>query len=122
MKLAGRPWYVDGKHYSDWTMGRFALPPTDPAWHPKLNDEHFKRRAQEKLEAISGYHGEPGKLIYINLTSHYPRPLDYYTCDFCSVESFAEASIIVVQGALQQDAAALPQHAFEVFCRDLKRA
>jgi hypothetical protein len=103
-------------------MGRFALPPTDPAWHPKLNDEHLKRRAQEKLEAISCHHGEPGKLIYINLTSHYQRPLDYYTCDFRPVESFAEASIIVVQGALQQDAAALPQHAFEVFCHDLKRA
>jgi hypothetical protein len=122
MKINGRPWYIDGKHYSDWTMGRFALPPTDPAWHPKLNEEHLKRRAQEKLEAISCYHGEPGKLIYINLTSHYPRPLDYYTCDFRPVESYAEASIIVVQGALQQDAAGLPQHAFELFCRDLKRA
>lgn len=122
MKLSGRPWYIDGKHYSDWTMGRFALPPTDPAWHPKLNEAHFKRRAQEKLEAISSYHGEPGKLININLTSHYPRPLDYYTCDFRPVESFAQASIIVVQGALQQGAAALPQHAFELFCRDLKRA
>ncbi len=103
-------------------MGRFALPPTDPAWHPTLNEAHFKQRAQEKLDAISCYHGEPGKLIYINLTSQYQRPLDYYTREFCPAESFAEAAIIVVQGALQREAAALPQPAFERFCHDLSHA
>jgi len=122
LKIENRPWYIDGKYYSDWTMERFSLPNTDPAGHVKLNDAYFKQSARKKLDAVSAYHGEQGKLIYINLTSQYPRLLDYYTDDFRRTESFADAAIIVVQAALQQGASALPQQAFEQFCRDLTHA
>ncbi|WP_157506323.1 hypothetical protein [Ktedonobacter racemifer] len=123
LKMAAVPYYIDCKYFSDWTMQRFSLSPEDPAYHDKLNDAHFKVHARKKLDTISTYHGEPGKLLYINLVSHFSRLLDYYTADFITpVEQFTDASIVWLQGALQEDTVALPQVAFQRLCQDMKRA
>lgn len=119
LKLQGWPCYIDCKNYNEHTLERFVVDPDDPSWHPKLNEAHFKESARTKLEKISSYHGGPGKLIYINLVSSQDRPLGYYDRDFHST-SFANANIIVVQGALQRQAANAYHQAFEYLLHDLK--
>ena len=119
LKIQGRPYYFDCKNYSDLTMERFAIPMGDPAWHPKLNDEHFQQSACVKVEKISSHHGTAGKLIYLNLVTSQDRPLSYYDRDFHQVNTFAEASIVVVQGALQRYAPNAYYQAFEYFLHDL---
>lgn len=117
LKIAGFPYYIDCKYYSDWTMQHFSIPPEDPAYHGKLNDAHFKVHARKKLDTISTYHGEPGKLLYINLVSHFSRPLDYYTEDFTPVEDFTDASIVVVQGHCRKTRSHYLKYRFSAYVR-----
>jgi hypothetical protein len=101
-------------------MQRFALTAEDALWHPKLNEQYFKERAQEKLQKISDYHGLEGKLIYLNLTSWHARPLIYYDNKFSEVTTLTQAQIIVVQGCLDKHQANNYQVAFQQFLIDLK--
>lgn len=121
LKIADQPWYIDCKNYSERTLERFLLPTNDPAWHPKLNEEYFKEHALAKLGQISAYHRAPGKLIYLNLISGHERTLGLYNPDFRQVTSFADASIIVVQGALQRFAPNAYHQAFEYLLADLTK-
>lgn len=120
LKVQHRPWYIDCKYYNELTMERFALPMSDMAWHPKLNDEYFIQNARNKVEKLSIFHAMPAKLIYINLVSSQERPLDYYDQAFHRIDSFKDASIVVVQGALQRSAPNAYQQAFEYFLHDLR--
>lgn len=119
LKLVGRPWYIDCKNYGEHTLERFALPEDDPAWHPTLNESHFRERAMAKVRAVSTYHGTTGKLIYLNLRSSQDRPLGYYDPDFQPVTRFSDAAIIVIQGALASAAPNAYQRAFEAFLLDI---
>lgn len=121
LKIRGLPWYIDGKNYNEQTLERFSAPLDDPAWHPKLNEAHFANSARLKVERLRAYHGTPVKLIYLNLVSSQPRPRGYYDGDFRQV-SFDEASIIVIQGALQRRAPNAYHQAFEYFLNDLRSA
>lgn len=121
LKIRGVPWYIDGKNYNEQTLERFSAPLDDHAWHPKLNEAHFADSARLKVERLLAYHGTPVKLIYLNLVSSQPRPRGYYDDDFRSV-SFDEASIIVIQGALQRRAPNAYHQAFEYFLHDLRSA
>lgn len=121
LKVKGVPYYIDCKNYTDATMQRFVLPADDLMWHPKLNEQYFKERAEEKLGKISDYHAmEDGKLIYLNLASRHERPLAYYDAEFRPVDSFAEARLIVVQGCLEKHRPNSYQAAFVRFLGDLQ--
>jgi hypothetical protein len=86
-----------------------------------LNEAHFADSARLKVERLRAYHGTPVKLIYLNLVSSQPRPRSYYDGDFRQV-SFDEASIIVIQGALQRRAPNAYHQAFDYFLNDLRSA
>jgi hypothetical protein len=119
LKIRGFPWYIDCKNYNERTLERFAVPKDDPAWHPKLNEAHFKQRARAKVEMISTHHNTTGKLIYLNLVSSQDRPFDYYDQDFLPVNTFADAAVVVVQGVLQRSAPNAYQQGFEHFLHDI---
>jgi hypothetical protein len=119
--VAGKPWFIDCKNYSDQTLDRFSLPIDDPLWHPSLNEPAFIQHAKAKLERIMRYAGPESKLMYINLVSGQERPLGYYNQDFQPVLNFEEAAIIVVQGALDRLAPSCFHTAFTTFLTDLKK-
>jgi len=119
LKIQGFPWYIDCKYYHEQTLERFTVPRDDPAWHPKLNEPYFKQRARAKVQAISSYHSTSAKLIYLNLMSSQERPLDYYDQDFHPVDTFVDAAIVVVQGALRCLAPNAYQQGFEYFLNDV---
>jgi hypothetical protein len=121
LKIRGLPWYIDSKNYNERTLERFSAPPDDLAWHPKLNEAYFADSARLKVERLRAYHGTSSKLIYLNLVSSQPRPRGYYNDDFRQV-SFDQASIIVIQGALQHRAPNAYHQAFEYFLHDLRSA
>jgi hypothetical protein len=120
LKVAGLPYYIDCKYYSDSTLDHFALLPDDPLWHPKLNEERFKEHALEKLTRIRGYHNTPVKLIYLNLTSSQPRPLGYYDSAWKPVTHLAEATFVLVQGCLELQNPNNYQIAFINFVKELQ--
>lgn len=120
LKVKGLPYYFDCKYYSDSTMERFSLLGDDPAWHAKLNDEHFQQSACKKVEKMCLYHQTSAKLIYLNLVSGQDRPLGYYDRTFQEVDTIAAASIVVVQAALLRSVPNAYQKAFEYFLHDLK--
>lgn len=122
LKILHYPWYIDCKYYNEVTMERFSSPSddVDAISHPKLNDEHFRDSACSKVERLSSFHKTPAKLIYINLVSSQDRTLDYYDQTFQPVTSLTEASIIIIQGALQRAKPNAYQQAFEYFLQDLK--
>jgi hypothetical protein len=104
-KIAGVPWYIDCKYYSERTLDAFQLSPDDPAWQHKLNEEDFKQNAKRKLEYIRQYHHynvNHCKLLYINLFSANDRSRHYLDAKLNAVGDFASAQIIVIQGALMQ--------------------
>ena len=119
LKVRGLPWYIDSKNYNERTLERFSVPPDDPAWHPKLNDEHFQASARRKVALLQTHHDAPVKLIYLNLVSGQPRSLGYYDGDFVQVD-FDAASIIIIPGALQRRAPNAYQQAFEHFLHDCR--
>jgi hypothetical protein len=90
--------------------------------HPKLNEEHFAESAQRKVRKLEAFHGTPIKLIYINVSSHQPRPRNYYDRDFVGVATFEEAAIIVIQAALWRQKPSVYQQGFEYFLHDLRAA
>lgn len=103
LKVSGRPWYIDAKYYSERTLDSFQLPPDDPDWMPKLNEEDFLRNATNKLVRIRGHHaGESDacRLIYLNLFSSNDRARRNLSADGMMVEQAEDARIIVVQGML----------------------
>lgn len=101
LKVKNRPWYIDCKNYSEATLDRFGLAPEDVLFHPKLYEPHFIERAMEKWREIAAVHGSDSRLMYINLATAHERPIGYYRNDFTSVDTFTDAQIIVLQGALQ---------------------
>ncbi len=115
LKVANHPWLIDCKNYNEYTLRRFALSPDDPAWHPKLNDDAFRMRARDKIARISAYYGSESKLIYLNLSSSQNRPYGYYTSDFRDASSFADAAIVVIQGALLRNAPNATHEAYRQF-------
>ncbi len=119
--IAAKPWFIDCKNYNDLTLDRFSLPIDDPLWHPTLNEAHFIKHAQAKLDRIIRQAGAESKLMYINLVSGQERPLGYYDRDFKPVPYFDEAAIIVVQGALDRQSPNCFQPAFTMFLADLKK-
>ena len=119
LKIADYPWYIDCKNYNEQTLERLPVSVDEPNWHPKLNEEHFKRNAITKVRKISSHHGVPGKLIYLNLISSEDRLRGYYDRDFRQVSTFADAAIVVVQGVLQRHAPNAYQEAFEYFLHDV---
>lgn len=121
MKIAGLPWFIDSKNYSELTLDRFSLPVDDPLWHPTLNESTFTAHAREKLARIAQHVGPESKLIYINLISSQPRPLGYYTGEFTEVMSFAEAQVVIVQGALKREEPNCYHDAFATFLADVRR-
>lgn len=118
LKIRDQPWYIDCKNYNEQTLDRFTVSPDDPVWHPKLNEEHFADSARLKVGKLRAYHGTPVKLIYLNLVTSQPRPHGYYDCDFRQV-SFAESSIVVIQGALQRRIPNAYHQAFIYLLHDL---
>jgi hypothetical protein len=112
LKIMGRPWYIDCKYYNEDTLESFSVPYGDLAWRPKLNDADFKKRAQEKLAKISDYHGQQGKLIYLNLVSRQDRPCSLYDRNLVPVTHLQQADIIVIQGVLKR---AHPDDIHQVF-------
>ena len=118
LKIRDWPCYIDGKYYNEETLVRFVLPPDDPASHPKLNQTYFKESARRKVEKLRAYHESPVKLIYLNLVSSHSRPYGCYDDNFQEV-SFRDASIVVIQGALQRRHPNAYHRAFEYFLQDL---
>ena len=77
LKIADKPWYIDCKNYSDATLERFSLSPSDAGFYYKLSGEYFSRRAIEKWHKIAGYHDQDSRLIYLNLATSQERLLQY---------------------------------------------
>lgn len=121
LKLAHSPYYFDCKFYNEYTLERFSLPKDDPDWHIKLNDNAFRESAHRKIARLQAQHIVPVKLIYLNLVTTQPRSLGYYDVDFRAV-SFADASIIIVQGILQGTKPNVYHTAFTHFLRDISQA
>ena len=119
-KICACPYYIDSKFYNEQTLNRFALAEDDLMRHPKLNEAHFAESAQLKVSKLEAYHGPPVKLIYINVTSHQPRPRSYYNRDFVPVTSFEDATIVVIQGALWRQRPNAYHQGFEYFLHDLQ--
>jgi hypothetical protein len=118
-KISDRPYYIDCKYYGELTLEQLSADAGDDLWHPKLNEQYFRQNARGKLEKIAAYHGEQGKLIYLNLASSQERPLSYYDADFSPVSHFADAAIVIIQGVLQRHAPNAYYQAFEYFLQDL---
>jgi hypothetical protein len=121
-RVTGKPWFIDCKNYSDYTLDRFSVPSGDPLWHPSLNDVTFKSNAQAKLRKLIQHSGPESKIMYINLVSLAERPLGYYTSTFQPVSRFEDAQIILVQGALDRLTPNFYHTAFNHFLTDMKIA
>lgn len=121
-KICAYPYYIDSKFYKEQTLNRFPLAEDDPLRHPKLNEAHFAESARLKVRKLESYHGTPVKLIYINVTSHQPRPRNYYDRDFTPVTSFEDAAIVVIQGAFWRQKPNVYHQGFEYFLHDLHAA
>jgi hypothetical protein len=120
LKIKDKPWYVDAKNYSEFTLDRFSLSPDDALFNPKLYEPHFKERASEKWHTIAALDGPNCRLIYINLATAHERPVGYYSEDFSPVASLAEAQIVVIQGALQSENPNEYYESFQQFLNSLK--
>ncbi len=108
LKIENKEWYIDAKNYSEQTITNFQLDENDELYHPKLNEETFKRKAQEKLAKIANFHTNKidCKIIYINVFGTDERPIGYYDEYFNEVGiSFEKAKIIVVQSMLNKEKA-----------------
>lgn len=124
-KLAGKPWYVDAKHYGMGTLQRFDLPPDDPFFHPKLNQAHFAMRTIEKIRQIQRAHpGQNCKLIYVNVFADDDLTLRYFRVQGDGLQSvgfdFSQAEIIWVPGMLTRQDVNVPTDAFDLFLSHLK--
>ncbi|MBM7845935.1 hypothetical protein [Herpetosiphon giganteus] len=103
LKLAGLPWYIDCKNYSERTLEQFTLSSDDPAWRPNLNNADFTRKAVQKLMTLRAFHHnhpENCKLIYINLSSREERGNQYFDAAFKPVQTMDAASIIFVPSVI----------------------
>lgn len=105
LKIENKTWYIDAKNYSEQTITNFQLDENDELYHPKLNEDTFKQKAQEKLAKISNFHTNQTdcKIIYINVFGTDERPIGYYDEHFNEVGiNFEKAKIIVVQSMLNK--------------------
>ena len=107
LKIENKTWYIDAKNYSEQTITNFQLDENDALYHPKLNEETFKQKAQEKLAKISNFHNQKDcKIIYINVFGTNERPIGYYDEYFNEVGiNFEKAKIIVVQSMINKEKA-----------------
>jgi hypothetical protein len=105
LKIAGHPWYIDCKNFTERTMDNFYLTVESPGHSDKLNVDYFTKSAARKLTAIRDYHtGELCKLIYMNLASDDDRAIQFFDSSFQECHSFASADIVIVQGILRRAA------------------
>lgn len=121
LKLKGRPTFIDAKYYSEGTLIRFGLDTLDVDYHPKLNSEQFAANAVRKLECIEALYGDAAKLVYLNLVSGQDRRLELFDSRFRPVEAFADASIFIVQGALDRNNPASLTHEMLTFLDAVQR-
>ncbi len=103
LKVAGVPLYLDCKYYGPRTLDIFSLPETDPAWHAQLNDKAFLDAALRKVAALRE-HGEPtAKMVYLNLATRGDWQIAYWNARGEVVESWHEATTVVVPGVVDWD-------------------
>lgn len=121
LKLTGRPTFIDAKYYSEGTLIRFGLDTLDADHHPKLNSERFATSAVRKLERIEALYGDVAKLVYLNLISGQDRRLELFNSGFTPVEAFADARILIVQGALDRNDPASLTHEMHTFLDAVER-
>jgi len=108
LKIAGKPWYIDAKNYSEKTVRHFEITDEDdPLYHPKLNSNHFKESAINKLNKIKGFHNNESadvKIIYANVFGDSDRSTTFFDEAFNTVGSdFEKAKIIVVSSMLNDN-------------------
>jgi hypothetical protein len=123
MRVAGCPWYIDAKYYSERTLDAFQMTPDDPDWTPKLNEADFQRLASAKLARIQSYHQPEAaacKLIYLNLASTNDRARRYLDTAGQFVTTADEAQILVVQGMLDSQQPDTYTDAFQGLLDDLR--
>ncbi len=103
LRIADKNWYIDAKNYSEQSITHFQLAEDDYFFHPKLNAESFKEKAQDKLGIITDFHQQDDcKIIYINAFGSGERPSNYYDENFNDVgNNFEKAKIIVIQSMLK---------------------
>ena len=104
LKVESKAWYIDAKNYSEQTITHFQLDETDYFYHPKLNQENFKGKAQVKLAKINQFHENSSdcKIIYINAFGNSERPTHYYDENFNDIGiNFQKAKIIIIQSMLK---------------------
>jgi hypothetical protein len=123
MRIAGQPWYIDAKFYSQRTLDGFLMPLDDPDWTPKLNEEDFQRLAREKLAYIQAHHAseaEACKLIYLNLASANDRARRYLSASGEPVATLAEAQLVIIQGMMDARQPDSYTNAFQTLLADLR--
>lgn len=107
LKVAGKPWYIDAKNYSEYTISHYEITDeNDALYHPKLNSNTFKTKAKTKFSTINTFHNKDRacKLIYINAFGLNDRPISYFDESFNDVgKDLRSAQIIVIQGMLNKE-------------------
>jgi hypothetical protein len=106
LRVEERPIFIDCKNYGTQTIQHFTLPANDPLYHPNLNEAHFKQRMADKWQTINRVLGnesqEPCRLIVMNLVHDEESALHYHNPGFERVNTWEEARIIVLTGALKR--------------------
>jgi hypothetical protein len=105
LKLENRPIYIDCKNYGGRTLRQFALPPTDPFYHPNLNEPHFRERMVSKWQQLNhatpSTPADPCRLVVMNLRHDEESTLGFYDEHFERVPDWAQARIVVLTGTLK---------------------
>jgi hypothetical protein len=106
LRIEERPIFIDCKNYGAQTLRQFALPPDDPLYRPTLNEPHFKERMVDKWQTIKRFLGstlgEPCRLVVMNLVQDEEGAIRYYDADFEQVDTWEQARIIILTGALKR--------------------
>lgn len=99
------PVFIDCKNYGMNTIRHFSLPPDDPLYNPALNEPHFKEKMVRKWalidKVVNPTANEPCRLVIVNLVHDEEGALRYYNTHFESVDTWDDARIIVLTGALK---------------------
>jgi hypothetical protein len=103
--IEGRPIFIDCKNYGAQTLRQFALPADDPLHHTTLNEPHFQARMVDKwqtLDQAMTETNEPCRLLVVNLVHDEEGALRYYDAAFEPVDTWEQARISVLTGALKR--------------------
>lgn len=105
LRIEGRPIFIDCKNYGAQTLRQFALPADDPLHHTTLNEPHFQARMVDKwqtLDQAMTETNEPCRLLVVNLVHDEEGALRYYDAAFEPVDTWEQARISVLTGALKR--------------------